>query len=254
MCDILTPIYNELNGFGDDDDEKQKKDRQRQDEFRPLIISSMAKYGNKKVIAGILNKFDAFIVDKKQDDEKCNIPDALRNTIYANAMKYGNEKRYNALKDYYMNTKDSMDKRRALQCLGYISDKELIIKTLEWVKDSDDVRKQDKVFPLGRCARSRNGKQVTWEFLQKTINEWRDMYDGGGFILNSIFKMPSGFVSDDKANEIEKFYSGLTDGDGYTACQKSMKQCVENIRLNAKWRKGQIDNIKQWINKNCSQK
>ncbi len=252
MCDLLTPIYNSLNKWGDGDDEKQKGDIQRNDEFRPLIISSLAKYGQKQVINDILSKFDSFIMDKKEDDEKCNIGDALRSTVYSNALKYGDKERYHALKDYYMTTKDSMDKRRALSCLGSTNDEELILNTLEWVKDSDEVRKQDKIFALSSCARNRFGKQILWDFLQKTIDEWKVMFDGGGFILNSIVKLPAGFVNDKKADEIEKFYSGLTEG--YGACQKSMKQCVETIRLNAKWRKEEIDNIKQWVNKNALQK
>jgi len=248
MCDILNPIYTSLNKWGDEDDEKQKKNVERADVFRPLILGSMAKYGNKEVIGDILKKFDAFIVEKSGDP----IPDALRNTVYSNAIKYGDAKRYNALKEYYMTTKDNMDKRRALQCLGCTRDKGLILKTLEWTKDSDDVRKQDKIFALGPCARTKDGKQICLDFLKKTVNEWKEIYGGGGFLLNHVMKLPSGFVTDEKADEIEKYYATLDKKD-FDACQKSMKQCVESIRLNARWRKAELKNIQQWISKNKPQ-
>ena len=245
MCDILTPIYNSLNKWGDDDDEKQKKDVERADVFRPMILGNMAKYGNKEVIADILKKFDVFVVNKSGEP----IPDALRNTVYSNAVKYGDAKQYDALMQYYLATEDNMDKRRALQCLGCTRDKGLIPKTLEFAKDSDDVRKQDKIFALSPCAGTKEGKQICLEFMKKTMNEWKEIYGGGGFLLNHVMKLPSGFVTDEKADEIEKYYETLDKKD-FDACQKSMKQCVETIRLNARWRKADLKNIQQWISKN----
>eukprot|EP00484_Ammonia_sp_Unknown_P001996 CAMPEP_0197023626 /NCGR_PEP_ID=MMETSP1384-20130603/4294_1 /TAXON_ID=29189 /ORGANISM="Ammonia sp." /LENGTH=884 /DNA_ID=CAMNT_0042451869 /DNA_START=21 /DNA_END=2675 /DNA_ORIENTATION=+ len=243
MCKLLTPIYEYLNKWGDDDDEKQKADIQRTDVFRPMVISSMAKYGNKEVIAAILSKFDEFIVQRKG-----NIPEALRNTVYSNALKYSSDgTRYEALKKYYMTATDNMDKRRALTCLGSTNDAELILATLKWTKDSDEVRKQDKIFALGTCARSKTGREITWQFLKESISEWKEIYGGGGFILNSVCKLPASFVDDKKADEIEAFFNGLK---GFDACQKSMKQCVENVRLNAKWRNAEIQSIQQWIDKN----
>eukprot|EP01084_Bolivina_argentea_P055125 101081_1 len=242
MCSVLRPIYENLNKWGDEDDEKQKEDIQRTGVFRPLILASMAKYGNKEVIGAILDRFDAFVVEKKAE---VTIPDALRSMVYGNAMKHGDKARYGALKAYYLSTTDNMDKRRALSSLGATKDKELIATTLNWSKDSDEVRKQDKIFGLGACARSKIGKEITWQFVKKTAQEWKDIYGGGGFILNSVMKLSSGFVSHEKANEIEHFYNGL---EGFATCQKSMKQCVETIRLNAKWRNAQIDNIKKWCN------
>merc|ERR1711920_51640 len=197
MCDILTPVYNSLNKWGDGDDEKQQKD-------------------------------------------------AMRNVVYSNAVKYGDAKQYDALKKYYQTTQDNMDKSRALSCLGCTRDKGLILKTLEYAKDSDEVRKQDKIFALGPCARTKEGKQICLEFLKKTVNEWKEIYGGGGFLLNHVMKLPSGFVTDDKADEIEKYYATLDKKD-FDACQKSMKQCVESIRLNARWRKAELKNIQQWI-------
>merc|ERR1712060_929720 len=94
------------------------------------------------------------------------------------------------------------------------------------------------------------GRELCWEFIRTTIADWKDQYGGGGFLLNGLFKLPSGFVDAKKADEIEKFYGTLVDD--YDACQKSMKQCVESIRLNARWREGAIKNIGNWINKNAA--
>ena len=70
--------------------------------------------------------------------------------------------------------------------------------------------------------------------------------------MNHVMKLPSGFVTDEKADEIEKYYATLDKKD-FDACQKSMKQCVESIRLNARWRKAELKNIQQWIAKNKPQ-
>ena len=244
MCDTLLPIYKTLNNEEKEKDEKEK-DSEKRDVLRPLIIGSMAKYGNKQVINDILNKFDEFI------DNKYVIPDALRSIIYKYALKNSNDEgvRYEKLKNYYLTTKDNMDKRRALSCLGFYENN--IYETLNWVKNSDSVRKQDKIFGLRSCSQSKIGRDIVWKWLKESISEWNEIYDGGGFILNSLIKLPSsGFIDNNKANEIETFYNTLSDKGQYNSCQKSMKQCVEYIRLNAKWKNQEINNIQQWIDTN----
>eukprot|EP01084_Bolivina_argentea_P062069 113501_1 len=245
MRDLLFPIYLYLNGWGDDDSAEQKQNIERKDVFRPLIISALAKYGNKEILKVINDKFNKFIIDKNDIE----IPDALRYTIYSYALKYGDIKEYNGLKEYYLNTKDDMDKRRALQCLGCTKNKQVLVEILNWAKNSDDVRKQDKIFALRTIARSEFGKDIFWEFLQKSVNEWKEIYGTGGWLLNDTIKLPSKFSSNDKANEVENFYNQLKDFD---ACKKAINQCVETIRLNAGWKNRQIKNVQDWVNKNYS--
>ena len=187
MVGVLSPIYEALNKWGDQDTEHQKKDMERADVFRPLVLGSMAKYGNKEVIDECTAKFDSFVVEKK-DDEKSNIPDALRTMVYGNALKHGDKTKYEALKQHYLTTEDNMDKRRALTCLGATRDPELIKQTLYWSKDSDEVRKQDKTFALGRCTATPEGRELCWEFIKTTIADWKDQY---GVFLECLILCPS---------------------------------------------------------------
>ena len=271
MVDTVTPIYEALNKWGDDDTEDQKKDMERADVLRPMVLSVMAKHGNKEVIDACTAKFDSFVMDQKHDDEKSNIPDALRRLVYVNGVKYGDKSRYNALKQYTLATKDDIDRERALNCLGYTRDPQLIEQTLYWVKDSDEVRKQDKAFALTSCSSTSMGRDICWKFLLQTVTEWKDLYGmcfrfcfesrtlprfvehwtvmkDGSTLFRRLFSLPSGFVDAAKADEVETFYGTLVNG--YEACQKAMDQCVESIRSNARWKKSAIKSIGQWINKN----
>ena len=151
------------------------------------MLSAMAKHGNKEVIDACISKFDSFVVEKKQDDEeKNNIPDALRGFVYATAVKFGDKSKYDALHQHYLTTEDNMDKRRALTCLGATRDPELIKQTLYWSKDSDEVRKQDKTFALGRCTATPEGRQLCWDFIKETISDWKDLYGVFLFVVSLL--------------------------------------------------------------------
>ncbi|ETO11522.1 Aminopeptidase N precursor [Reticulomyxa filosa] len=83
--------------------------------------------------------------------------------------------------------------------------------------------------------------EISWNYLQKTFEQWYKIFEGG-FLVQHLAKIPSEFVSFQKAAEIEKFYSTLD----FPACKRSMDQCVENIKKNAKWREQEIKTIEKW--------
>ncbi|ETN98717.1 puromycin-sensitive aminopeptidase [Reticulomyxa filosa] len=181
--------------------------------------------------------------EKQSGDNKSNIPSSLRSVVYAIAVKNGGKDEFYALKKYYLTVQDSTEKQWALRSLGAVKDPELIQSLLEWLKESDDVRIQDKVFPFRVVANSQIGREISWNYLQKTFEQWYKIFEGG-FLVQHLAKIPSEFISFQKAAEVEKFYSTLD----FPACKRSMDQCVENIKKNAKWREQEIGTIEKWVN------
>jgi len=79
------------------------------------------------------------------------------------------KKEYDILENYYKTVSDPAEKQWALRSLGSTRDPELINRLLYWIKDSEEVRNQDKVFPFRTAAQSNAGREIAWNFLQKNI-------------------------------------------------------------------------------------
>lgn len=212
-----------------------------------MIIGKMAKYKNKEVLSEILKRFHGFLDDEKYQNDDI-LPASIRSVVYMASIKNGGENELNALKKYYnYDGIDAMDKSSALRAMGYVNyNDEAIHNLLEWVMNSDEVRKQDKVFPYRCCANSgQRAREISWQFLQKRWAEWFKLFEGG-FLVQHLAKIPSGFVTLEKAKEVEAFYSGIDE----PVCKRSMKQCVEAIVQNATWRNKELENIRKWTQQN----
>lgn len=250
MQNVLSNIYNTLSWDKSEKNEEEKKSETQNEGsaeirdglFRPLIIRSMVRFNNKEAIQEALKRFEIF-VNSKYDIN--TIQASLRTVIYDTAIKYGGDKHYAALKEYYLQTKEAVEKRQSLMSLAATNNAQKIKDTLNWILESADVRSQDKIFPFQVIARTQNGKEIAWNYLKTKWNDWQEVLGGGGFLVQALAKIPSGFVSFDKANEIETFYKNIN----LESCKRAMEQCVEAVRQNAQWRNIEIKNIQQWVNK-----
>jgi len=243
MVRTLSGIYKKL-GF---DPAEEQKDENKEDEttaglFRPLILGAMAKYKDEGVIAEMKKRFHSFM--EKYDDEA--LSSSIRGAVFASCIKNGGEEEYNALMKYYNTTENPLDKSYSLRSLGLVQYSEKAMTAfLEWVISSDEVRSQDKVFPYRAMAGSgAKGREMSWQFLQKRWDDWFKLFDGG-FLVQHLAKIPSGFVTAEKAKEVEEFYAKID----APACKRSMKQCLENISQNAIWRTKELENIGKWAQK-----
>eukprot|EP01083_Nonionella_stella_P265854 900045_1 len=135
-----------------------------------------------------------------------------------------------------------MEQSYSLRALGYIGgnnnfNNNFINQFLKWIMESNEVRSQDKVFPYRLLANSgENGRQLSWEFLKNNWDKWFKLFEGG-FLVQHLARIPSAFVTLEKAKEIENFYNNVN----APVCKRSMKQCIENITQNANWRNREIE-------------
>eukprot|EP01084_Bolivina_argentea_P286343 491184_1 len=245
MTNCLEKVYKKL---GWKKEEKENEDETKSGLFRPLILGAMAKYKDEKCIKETLKRFNTFMDDEKYDNDEA-LPAALRSMAYATAIKNGGEKEFNSLKKYYLSTDNAMEKSFALRSLGYVNyDDKAINDLLEWIISSDEVRSQDKVFPFRVLSHSgTKARELSFNFLQKRWNDWFKLFDGG-FLVQHLAKIPSGFVSLDKAKEVQSFYDSID----APVCKRAMKQCIETITQNANWRNKEIENIKKWAKENAA--
>ena len=214
--------------------------------IRPLIISAMGKYNNKTVINESLKRYREYMKlynsSETKENAKSVLSSNIRASVFGIAMKYGTKEDFYLLKDYYLKASDPAEISWSLRSLSLTRDPELIKETLNWILTSEKVKPQDKVFPFRTIGSTLAGRQIAYDFLKEHIKEWFKIFEGG-FLIQHLVKIPNSFVSFEKANEIEKYYSGIKD---QQSCQRSMKQCVENIRKYAKWQQKDIKLIQSW--------
>eukprot|EP00485_Elphidium_margaritaceum_P006713 CAMPEP_0202691708 /NCGR_PEP_ID=MMETSP1385-20130828/6352_1 /ASSEMBLY_ACC=CAM_ASM_000861 /TAXON_ID=933848 /ORGANISM="Elphidium margaritaceum" /LENGTH=913 /DNA_ID=CAMNT_0049347151 /DNA_START=33 /DNA_END=2774 /DNA_ORIENTATION=+ len=263
MQRVLRDVYDTL-GFDAEKQQQKKKKKQDPEEeedettsglLRPLIVGAMAKYGNQAVIDESLKRFRAFMAADKDDGDDAAaaaaaqvLPPAIRSGVYATAIKHGGEAEFMALKKYYNTSNDAMEKDFALSALGQVRwDNHAMQSFLEWVLTSDEVRSQDKVFPFrtfSHCGAP--SRELAWQFLQQRWTQWFKLFEGG-FLVQHLAKIPSGFVSMEKAQQVQGFYDQL---ENVAVCKRAMKQCVETITQNANWRTQCLSAIQKWAQQN----
>ncbi|ETO35803.1 hypothetical protein RFI_01259, partial [Reticulomyxa filosa] len=258
LLNLIVSFQNDEIGWQAPEDKKEDEDVEGL--LRPLIIQSIGDYGYQPVIDEALKRFRSFMkfvyifiylfiylfhYNNENDEKKTDISPSLKSVVFTIAIKNGDKKDFELLKKYYLTATDSAEKDWALRSLGWTTDTELIRHMLQWIKNSSEVRNQDKVYPFRTLATNPAGREIAWEFLQKTFSEWYSIFEGG-FLVKHLAKLPSEFVSFEKASEIEKFYDSLD----FPACKRSMQQCVENIKKNASWRKQDIALIEKWVSAN----
>merc|ERR1711953_143866 len=120
-------------------------------------------------------------------------------------MRTGGMKAFEQLKSYYEKCEKPAPKNKALRCMGSATDAKVVPVVIDYIM-TDAVRTQDLIYPIRSMGSNRHAKKIIWEFIKAN---WVKIYErlGGGFLVNHLAKVPSGFTTSEMADEVEKFYS-----------------------------------------------
>jgi aminopeptidase N len=203
--------------------------------LRPTILSLLGQYGDPKVVAEAQKRFTAHLKGKA-------IAADLRGAIYGIVAKQGGKEEYEAFYGLYKEEKLQEEQRRLLGALGNFKDTKLCQRTLD-MSLSDEVRSQDTVSAIARVASNRYGRELAWQFIQANWKELVKRYGDGHTI--SYFPQIIGdvFARYDKADEVEKFFKK----NSIKSIERSVKQCLENIRLQADWYERDHEKLKKFL-------
>ena len=84
------------------------------------------------------------------------------------------------------------------------------------------------MFVIGSIANNICGRELAWEFFKKNVDIFAKRYERG-FLLSHLVKMVTeNFNSEQKATEIEQFFSKRT----LPGVERSLQQGLETVRLN----------------------
>jgi aminopeptidase N len=209
--------------------------------LRTLALTALANTGDEAVIAEVRKRFAAY----QQDPS--SLPSNLRDLVFRSVVAKGDANDHAAMKKIFLAATMPEIKVSSLYAVGSTRDVSLIEQTLEWGFKSGEVRTQDIHSVLASCSQTGPGKVATFNAVKQNWDLIVERYGNAGFLGRSVVDYSSGgFVTLEKATEVEEFYKTHT----MNAIDRTVQQCLERIRSNAGWRTRELEKATAWLSAN----
>lgn len=206
--------------------------------LRALALGALGNGGDEAIIAQAREKFAAYQADA------ASLPSNLRDVVFRLYVAKGGADEQKTLKSIYLTASTPEVKIGALGAVCSTRDPELLAQTLDWGFNSGEVRSQDIHVVLANCAATGKGKHATFEAVKKNWDLIIERYGNAGFLGRSVVDYSSGgFVTLEKATEVEEFYKTHP----MNATERTIQQCLERIRSNANWRTRELAAATAWL-------
>ncbi|TRY77959.1 hypothetical protein TCAL_11219 [Tigriopus californicus] len=204
--------------------------------LRSMVISRLGQYGHDNTVQESQRQFQAHV------EKLGEILADLRAPVYRTVMAHGGEDTYQQMLALYRDTDLHEEKDRISRAMGASQDIEVLKKVLEFAI-SDEVRSQDSPFIIGSVASNVKGRELAWTFFKDHFDLFYGRYKGGSLMARLIKSTADAFKTDEKAEEVTKFFESKGN-----PAERSVKQSIESIRLNAAWWKRDGKDIQGFFN------
>jgi len=123
--------------------------------------------------------------------------------------------------------------------MGAAKSMDLKKRTLDWCT-SGVLKKQDFFYAIGSVSASgKDGLDLTWTYLQENFDRIVDMIRTASpsLLAATVLNSCGSFASDDKADEIEKFFETHKNEHPVPLIKRKVDQIIEGTRASAKFLK-----------------
>ena len=206
--------------------------------LRSTVLSQAGNYQDSEVLQQASEQFAKYLA------EPASVRPDLRGVVYSLAAQAGNESTYQQLWDLERNASLQEEKIRLLISLARFSQPELLQDTLERAL-TDDVRSQDSITVISAVAGNIRGRQPAWDFVKDNWAELDRRYGGGGFGIMRLVSITNNFAEMDKLADVETFFQEHP----APAAERTIRQALERIRLNATWVEKNNSELSAWFSK-----
>jgi puromycin-sensitive aminopeptidase len=90
---------------------------------------------------------------------------------------------------------------------------------------------------------SPGGRGIAWRFMRDNWDEVHRRYGEGGFGLMYLVEITSGFTTQDRLDEVQKFF----EDNPTPAAERTVRQSLEKISLNIAWLDKNRDSLAKWL-------
>jgi puromycin-sensitive aminopeptidase len=206
--------------------------------LRSTVLSQAGNYQDSEVLQQASEQFANYRA------EPTSVRPDLRGVVYSLAAQAGNESTYQQLWDLERKASLQEEKIRLLISLARFSQPELLQDALERSL-TDDVRSQDSITVISAVAGNIRGRQPAWDFVKDNWAELDRRYGGGGFGIMRLVSITNNFAEMDKLADVETFFQEHP----APAAERTIRQALERIRLNATWVEKNRSELSTWFSK-----
>jgi len=206
--------------------------------LRANVLLALGSHGDDTTLSEASGKFSEYVEDPTA------VPADLRRAVFALAAKSGDASTYDAMWDVHGKAELQEEQVRLLAGLTQFEQPDLALETLNR-SFTDRVRTHEAIGVIVRTAMSGKGRDIAWQFMREHWDEVHRRYGEGGFGLMYLVETTSGFTTQDRLEEVQKFFT-----DNPTpAAERTVRQSLEKIRLNIAWLdKNRLD-LAEWLNR-----
>ena len=206
--------------------------------LRSTVLSQAGNYQDSEVLQQASEQFAKYLA------EPASVRPDLRGVVYSLAAQAGNESTYQQLSDLERKASLQEEKIRLLISLARFNQPELLQDALERSL-TDDVRSQDSITVISAVAGNIRGRQPAWDFVKDNWAELDRRYGGGGFGIMRLVSITNNFAEMDKLADVEAFFQEHP----APAAERTIRQALERIRLNATWVEKNRSELSTWFSK-----
>jgi puromycin-sensitive aminopeptidase len=205
---------------------------------RSTALARLGYYGDGKVLAQAEARFRRYLKDPS------TLHPNLRGVVYGLVAQAADASTYETLWDLQRKAVLNEEKVRLLMALTKVRSKELLQETLTRSL-SKEVRSQDAVPVItGVAANSPAlGRDLAWSFVRENWEELYRRYAPSGFLIRRLVQVHEAFTSPQRAKAIEVFFRDHPARE----VQRTVKQVLEKIRVNATWLARNKKDLARWF-------
>ena len=100
----------------------------------------------------------------------------------------------------------------------------------------------DSPWVIGSVGNNMKGRTMAWEFVKTHYPKIHDRYKSGSLLTRMCQFTTENFATNEMAHEVETFFK-----ENFNPAERTIKQSVENIALNAKWFEKDGDKIRKFF-------
>jgi puromycin-sensitive aminopeptidase len=204
--------------------------------LRANVLLALGGYGDEATLTEASAKFGEYV------DDATAVPADLRRAVFALAAKSGDAGTYDAMWDAHGRTELQEEQVRLLAGLTQFQQPDLVRETLDR-SFTDRVRTHEAIGVIVRTAMSPGGRGIAWRFMRDNWDEVHRRYGEGGFGLMYLVEITSGFTTQDRLDEVQKFF----EDNPTTAAERTVRQSLEKISLNIAWLDKNRDSLAKWL-------
>jgi len=210
---------------------------------RPRILDMLGEHGEQSIILESNKRMEDYEKDKSLSLDLATI--VFKYWLQSHENKEAASKRMIEIYEKATASTESSPELtyKALICVGYSSNTD---STLNYILESDIVRPQDFLYPLGSVCSTLAGRELSWKFIQTNWEKVTKKVSTN--LLISVINQTTNFHTIEKLKEVEEFFSTRTTKE----IERAVKNRLESIRTNIITVDLQKENTIQYLKANYS--